>query len=117
MPIRYPEADPSHAVFEGPCAPEEADTLLEWLRRTPGPAVDLRGCDDLHTAVVQLLLASNVSFVAPPNDTVLAACLGVGATAGKPITPPGNQVAVVHLLPKRKPRRGVAASPNHKSRT
>jgi hypothetical protein len=76
MPLRYPDDDPSCVRFEGSCAPEEAETLLEWLRRTPAPAADLSACSDLHMALAQLLLAARVRLCAPPPDAVLAACLG-----------------------------------------
>jgi len=72
MPIRY--SDPV-AILEGQCAPEEADALLEWLRRTPEPAADLRACEAPHTALVQLLLAARVRLAAAPADPILAACL------------------------------------------
>ena len=75
MPIRYTDNSPATAIFEGNCAPEEADALLEWLRRTPAPAADLRAVGEPHTALVQLLLAARVQMIAPPNDPVFAACL------------------------------------------
>ena len=75
MPIRYAEDSPPTAVFEGHCAPEEADGLLEWLRRTSEPAANLRACEAPHTALVQLLLAAKVRLAAAPADPILAACL------------------------------------------
>jgi hypothetical protein len=82
MPVRYSDAV---AVFEGPCAPEEADALLEWLRRAPLAVADLGACDAPHTALVQLLLAGKVRLAAPPSDPVLAACLTAHlAPAGAP---------------------------------
>ena len=76
MPLRYSNDDAPCVHFEGSCAPEEADALLEWLRCTPAPAADLSACDDLHTALAQLLLAARVRLRAPPLDAVLASCLG-----------------------------------------
>ncbi len=89
MPVRYVDA---LAIFEGPCAPEEADALLEWLRRTAKPSADLRACDAPHTALVQLLLAARVNLAAAPPDPMLAACLGAHlplAAAPDP-APPGK---------------------------
>lgn len=86
MPILYPaEGGEACAAFEGRCAPEEADALLEWLRRTPAPAADLHSCDDLHTALVQLLLAARVRLVTPPRDPFLAACLAPSAVKAETI--------------------------------
>jgi len=76
MPIQYRE---DQAVFEGRCEPEEADALLEWLRRTPEPKADLGACVDLHTALAQLLLVAAVRVATPPPDRFLAACLGAAA--------------------------------------
>jgi hypothetical protein len=94
MPIQYRE---NEAVFEGRCEPEEADALLEWLRRTPEPAADLGTCLDLHTALAQLLLAACVRIAAAPPDRFLAACL---ATAGSPR-------AAIPLYPLDKPPRAA----------
>jgi hypothetical protein len=85
MPLRYRDDDPSCVRFDGRCTPEEAEALLEWLRRTPSPAADLSACDDLHMALAQLLLAARVHLCAPPPDSVLAACLG--ATPFNQVTP------------------------------
>jgi len=76
MPIQYLD---DQAVFEGHCEPEEADALLEWLRRTPEPKADLGGCVDLHTALAQLLMVARVRVAVPPADDFLAALLN-GAT-------------------------------------
>lgn len=75
MPIRYAEEPAPRAVFEGDCAPEEADQLLDWLRATPRPVVDLGGCEALHTALAQLLVVARVQLAVPPANALLAACL------------------------------------------
>jgi len=80
MPIRYGgEGDTPGAIFTGHCAPEEADALLEWLRRTPAPRADLAACDGLHMALAQLLLAGRATIDPPPPDPTLASCLRAGA--------------------------------------
>lgn len=79
MPIRYLDGETPRAVFEGHCAPAEADDLLEWLRRTPRPVADLGTCEALHTALAQLLLAARVTLAPPPPDGLLADCLRAAA--------------------------------------
>jgi hypothetical protein len=85
MPITYRG---NCAIFEGGCAHEEADALLEWLRNTSDPAADLGACESMHKALLQLLLTARVRVVAPPADGVLASSLGIvsPAKATKKIT-------------------------------
>jgi hypothetical protein len=94
MPIRYAEGDEPCAAFQATCVPEEADLLLEWLRRTHQPAADLSACREIHSALFQLLLAGRVQLVAPPGDTILAECLSAGGS--RPVSPIGRRV---DLLP------------------
>lgn len=96
MPIRFDGNASLPAVFEGPCVVEEADALLEWLRRTPRPSADLGACTELHTALAQLLLAARVRLVVPPVDRLLADCLDIDE-------PPAVMPTEVKL--SRKPRR------------
>jgi hypothetical protein len=80
MTIHYSgEGETSGAIFTGYCAPEEADALLEWLRRTPSPRADLSACDGLHMALAQLLLLGHAVIDPPPRDPTLASCLRAGA--------------------------------------
>ncbi len=65
------------AVFEGTCAVEEAETLLAWLRDTPGAKVDMAGCEHIHTAVLQTLLAVRPTIVSSLPDPLLARLLGL----------------------------------------
>ncbi len=55
-------------VLEGVVSPEEVDQLHELLRDHPGAGVDLRACEHLHTAALQLLLLLKTP-VAAPSDT------------------------------------------------
>jgi hypothetical protein len=101
MPIQFPTDGGACAVFAGRCVPEEADGLLEWLRRTPYAEADLASCTDLHTALAQLLIAGRVRLAAPPDDGVLEACLHAAGLAS---------AVVVTAAPKspgtpRKPRK------------
>jgi hypothetical protein len=47
--------------LEGACGVEEAELLLGFLQAGPMPTVDLSGAEHIHTAVLQILLAT-----APP---------------------------------------------------
>lgn len=57
--------------IEGRCRLEEAETLLDALLRLDSPRVDLTGCTALHTAVVQILLASRVPVAGQPDAPFL----------------------------------------------
>jgi hypothetical protein len=43
--------------LNGPSRVEDAETLVAHLSAAAAPAVDLRGAERLHTAVVQVLIA------------------------------------------------------------
>jgi hypothetical protein len=77
MPIQYNQGE---VVFDGRCEVEEADVLLEWLRRTPEPRACLGTCTDLHTALAQLLIVAKFRIAVRPADPLLAACLGAAAS-------------------------------------
>jgi hypothetical protein len=59
------EADGS-IVLEGRCPVEEAEPLVRLLSQDPRAAVDWRGCEDAHAAVVQVLLAARPTMIGPP---------------------------------------------------
>jgi hypothetical protein len=85
MPILFSD---TLATFEGRCTVEEADALLDWLRRRPEPVFDLAACDALHAALLQLLLAAGAVLAAPPADPVLAECLAAaGLRQPEQVTP------------------------------
>jgi len=73
MPIRY---DADLARFEAACTVEDALPLAEWLEATVAPRVDLSACTDLHTALLQLLLAARPAMTAGPEDAFLARYVG-----------------------------------------
>lgn len=64
------------AILDAHCAIEEAETLLDWLRATASPRVDLAGCTHMHAAVLQTLLAMRPAVVAAPAVPFLAQFLG-----------------------------------------
>lgn len=59
------------ARFADVCTVEEALDLLEWARQNTPPRVDLGACTHLHTALLQVLMASDARIVAPPEDPFL----------------------------------------------
>jgi hypothetical protein len=60
--------------LEGHCSVEEAQPLFDALRGMEKPIFELEGSRGLHTAIVQLILASAGNVRASPVDPVLAAC-------------------------------------------
>jgi hypothetical protein len=73
MSIRYLK---KHAVLEGAVSVEDAEALAQWLREQTKPAVHLGKCDQVHSAVLQVLLALRPKLVAAPADPRLAELLG-----------------------------------------
>jgi len=61
-------------LFEGIVSIEETDQLLEALREHPGIAVDLSGCEHLHTAPLQTLKMLKVPIKALPEATFWKLC-------------------------------------------
>jgi hypothetical protein len=59
----------------GYCPVEDAEPLLEALQGGGAPSLDLGGCSSVHTAVLQLLLASSARVLIPPPDALLARLL------------------------------------------
>jgi len=69
MPIRF---DGAVARFEGACTVEEALPLSEWLAATADARLDLAGCTELHTAVLQVLMSARRPVEAGPADAFLS---------------------------------------------
>lgn len=72
MGIRYLK---KHAALEGFVSVEDAEVLSNWLREHPAPAVHLGKCEQVHGAVLQVLLALRPRVVAPPPEPWLAAAV------------------------------------------
>lgn len=68
MPIHYMATT---TFCEGVCGVEEAEGLLAFLLERCVALVDLGKAEHLHTAIVQVLLASNAFIIAPPRDPFL----------------------------------------------
>lgn len=63
------------AVFDDVVGVEDADGLLEWLRKSPRNRLDLTTCTHLHAANLQVMLATKASIAAWPKDANLRAWL------------------------------------------
>jgi hypothetical protein len=72
MPIRYLK---KHAALEGIVTAEDAEGLVTWMRDQNAPVVHLAKCEQVHAAVLQVLLALSPRVSAPPADPWLAAAL------------------------------------------
>lgn len=55
-------------ALEGVCSSEDAEVLLQQLLCKPGTPVDWRGCQGVHTAVLQVLMAARPQLIGPPTD-------------------------------------------------
>lgn len=73
MPIRYLK---KHAALEGNVSADDAEGLVTWLREQSAPVVHLGKCEQLHAAVLQVLLALKPRVSVPPADPWLLAALG-----------------------------------------
>ena len=51
-------SDNGTLVLEGVCPVEDAEPLLEMLQNMPTAGIDWTQCRQLHTAVLQVILAS-----------------------------------------------------------
>ncbi|THD62577.1 hypothetical protein [Phenylobacterium sp.] len=65
-------ADGGVVELVGHCPSEDAETLLAELIARPDARVDWRACESAHTAVIQVLIAANVTPAGPPADGFLA---------------------------------------------
>jgi anti-anti-sigma regulatory factor len=63
------------ATFAGDISVEDAESLLEWLQKTPKARLDLAACTHLHAANLQVLMAARVAVAAWPLDTTLKSWL------------------------------------------
>ncbi len=80
MGIRYLK---KHAALEGHVSVDDAEALQHWLREQKTPAVHLGRCEQVHAAVLQVLLALRPKVVAPPAERWLAQALGLGLSLGE----------------------------------
>jgi hypothetical protein len=60
------------AMISGVLTVEEVEPLVDWLRSTPRPQVNLRRCTHLHTGGLQALLHFRAKITAGPSDPFLS---------------------------------------------
>ena len=63
-------SDNGTLILDGVCPVEDAETLLQLLQTVPDAAVDWTQCRQLHTAVLQVVLASGMVPVGPCGDAL-----------------------------------------------
>jgi len=61
--------------FEGHCTVEEALPLAQFLGETEGATVALDGCESMHAALFQTLMALAPGIVSLPGEGPLARAL------------------------------------------
>ncbi len=59
-------------VLDGSCPVEDAEPLLQMLQDTPTARVDWTQCHHLHTAVLQVVLATQPALLGDCGDTWVA---------------------------------------------
>ena len=67
-------------VLEGTCGAEDAEALLQMLIETPGARLDWRPCNQLHTAVAQIVLAAGPEVQGPCGDAWVEKWVPKGAS-------------------------------------
>ena len=70
MPIEFKR---NRAIFNDVVGVEEAEGLLDWLQSKPAAKVDLARCRHLHTANLQVLMASRPAVSVWPENPELRA--------------------------------------------
>jgi hypothetical protein len=60
--------DSGAIVLDGICAVEDAEPLLQMLQMTPAAPLDWTRCSQIHTAVLQVMLAAGVIPMGPCGD-------------------------------------------------
>jgi hypothetical protein len=69
-------SDNNTLVLEGVCPVEDAEPLLQMLQNMPAAGIDWTQCRQLHTAVLQVILASDTPLIGPCGDAWAAEWLG-----------------------------------------
>ncbi|MEM0906498.1 MAG: hypothetical protein AAGJ94_03980 [Pseudomonadota bacterium] len=91
MPIRFLT---STAICEGICTIEEAEMLQSWLKDRRSVLVDLGNADHVHTAIVQVILASpNAVISALPKNTLFRDVLATARVGPKNCPEPAMTTA------------------------
>jgi hypothetical protein len=66
MTIR--RSDTGIVILDGVCSVEDAEPLLAMLQAIPAAVIDWTACRQLHTAVVQVIMASGIAPIGPCGD-------------------------------------------------
>jgi hypothetical protein len=64
-------SDHGTLVLEGDCPVEDAEVLLQLLQTGPAVALDWTKCRQMHTAVLQVILASRIVPQGPCGDALV----------------------------------------------
>jgi len=59
-------------VMSGKCSVEDAETLLQLLQQFPSASLDWTDCTELHTAVLQVILAGRPVVMGTCGDPFIA---------------------------------------------
>ena len=62
-------------ILDGVCTTEDAEPLMQWLLAHPGGKVQLKDCTNMHSSVLQSLMAGQVQCVDWTADSNLTAWL------------------------------------------
>ncbi len=79
MPVKRRKTS---VALVGVCGPEEAEHLQAALLANPGVAIDIAKCEYLHSAILQVLMASGRSIKGKPQDKTLAQCIAAAIGSG-----------------------------------
>ncbi len=63
--------DEDNVELSGSCPPEDAEVLFQHLLENRSATVDWTKCEQAHTAVIQVLLASGCQLKGPPAASFL----------------------------------------------
>lgn len=107
MPIAF---EGTIARLSGQCVVEEAGELTEWLLADRTRAVDLAACEDMHSAILQTLMALTPGLASAPADATLARWLKPSLGHLPATTMPANQQETSAPAQPRKPRAPVPNS-------
>lgn len=72
MPVKLTRAK---AELSGDCTVEEAETVFEWLRKTPKGELHLGAVTHLHAAILQTIMITHNKLSATPVDLFAAECI------------------------------------------
>jgi len=65
-------SDAGAIILDGICSVEDAEPLLQLLQGTPAATVDWAACRQMHTAVLQVILASGIAPTGACGDAWVA---------------------------------------------